>query len=72
MILIYIFLYGVVAALWIFGLLVGAFKWTDPEHPWIYILCGVLWPVAGLPAAGFIAAGWYLLREEGTEDGKDN
>ena len=67
-----ILIYSLVAALWIFGLLVGAFKWTDPEHPWIYILCGVLWPVAGLPAAGYIAAGWYLAREEEKQNGKDH
>lgn len=71
MILIYIFLYGLVAALWIFGLLVGAFEWTELEHPWIYILCGILWPVAGLPAVGYIAAGWYLCREEDRANGKD-
>lgn len=63
MILIYILIYSLTAAGWIFGLLVRAFKWTNPEHPWIYILCGIFWPVAGLPAAGFIAAGWYINRE---------
>lgn len=64
MIWLYILIYSLVAAGWIFGLLVGAFKWTDPEYPWIYILCGILWPVAGLPASGYIAAGRYITREE--------
>ena len=70
MIWLYIFLYSLVAAVWIFGLLVGAFKWTDPEHPWIYILCGVLWPVAGLPAAAYIAAGRHLNRKGGNDHGE--
>lgn len=69
MIWLYILIYSLVAAGWIFGLLVGAFKWTEPEFPSVYILCGVLWPVAGLPAAGYIAAGWYLARKEAEGDG---
>lgn len=62
-ILLYIFLYSLIAAGHIFALLVGAHKYTDLEWPWMYIICGMLWPVAGLPAAGYIAAGRYLNRE---------
>lgn len=69
MIWIYIMLYSLVAGLWIFGLLVAAYKWTDPDFPCVYILSGVLWPVAGLPAAGYVAAGWYVNWKEAQKDG---
>ena len=55
-----------VASVSIFGLLVAAAKYTDSdmEFPMGYVLCGIFWPVALLPAVGYIAAGWYLNREE--------
>lgn len=60
------FIYVVVAAASVFGLLVGAGKYTDSdlEFPVGWVLCGVFWPVALLPAIGYIAAGWYLNRED--------
>lgn len=70
MILLYIFLYILIASGCIFGLLVMAEMHTDLEWPWMYIACGMLWPVAALPAAAYIAAAWYLNREEGSDDGE--
>lgn len=60
----YIFLYIMIASGCIFGLLVGAAKHTDLEYPIGYVLCGLFWPVAALPAAAYIAAAWYTNREE--------
>lgn len=62
----HLLLYVVIASVSIFGLLVTAAKYTDSdmEFPIGYVLCGILWPVALLPAAGYIAAGWYLNREK--------
>ena len=71
MILLYILVYGMVAAGCIFALLIGANAWTGLERPWVYVLCGCLWPVAALPAAGYIAAGWYINRKEAKEDGTE-
>ena len=50
----------------IFGLLVAAAKYTgsDMEFPLGWVLCGIFWPLALLPAIGYIAAGWYLNREK--------
>lgn len=58
-------IYVAVSSVSIFGLLVGAAKYTDSdmEFPMGYVLCGIFWPVALLPAVGYIAAGWYLNRE---------
>ena len=63
---IYLLLYVAIASVSIFGLLVGAAKYTDSdmEFPMGYVLCGIFWPVALLPAVGYIAAGWYLNREQ--------
>ena len=70
MIWLYILLYGLVAAGCIFGLLVGAHRWTELEWPSVYVVCGIFWPVAALPAVGYIAAGWYINRKEAEDDGK--
>lgn len=58
--------YLAIAGAAIFGLLVAAAKYTDSDldYPIGYVLCGIFWPVALLPAAGYIAAGWYLNREK--------
>ena len=58
-------IYVAIASAAIFGLLVAASKYTDSdmEFPIGYVLCGIFWPVALLPAVGYIAAGWYLNRE---------
>lgn len=71
MIFIYIFLYTLVAAVAVFGLLVLANKHTNLERPWLYVIWAMLWPVAALPALGYIMAGWYINREEVAEDGKE-
>lgn len=70
MIWLYIILYILIASACIFGLLVAAEKHTDLEWPWMYIVCGILWPVAALPSAAYIAAAWYINREEDETDGK--
>ena len=62
MIWFYIFLYIAIASAAIFGLLVAAAKYTDLEWPGAYVICGIFWPVAALPAAAYIAVGWYLNR----------
>lgn len=65
-IFIYIIMYMAVAGASVFGLLVGAYKFTDYDldFPVGWVLCGIFWPVALLPAIGYIAAGWYLNRNE--------
>lgn len=65
MVWLYIFLYILVASAVIFGLLVAAAKYTDLERPGAYVICGVFWPVAALPTAAYIAAAWYINREDG-------
>ena len=64
---IFILIYTAIAGGVIFGLLVGAAKYTgsELEFPIGWIICGIFWPVTLLPAAGYIAAGWYLNREYG-------
>lgn len=62
--ILYIISYCAVAALSIFGLTVAGNKYTGIEQNFGWVLCGIFWPVALLPAAGYIAAGWYLNREE--------
>ena len=58
-------IYMLISGASIFGLLVAAAKFTgsDMENPIGWVLCGILWPVALLPAIGYIAAGRYLNRE---------
>lgn len=63
MIFVYLILYVLIASLAIFGLLVAAHKWTELDNPVGYVLCGLLWPVAALPAIAYIAAAWYANRE---------
>lgn len=65
----YLFLYVLIASGAIFGLLVAADKWTELNWPGGYVICGALWPVAALPAAAYIAAAWFVQREDRT-DGK--
>ena len=63
-------LYVIVMSGCVFFLLIGADKYTKLEKPWVYILCSIFWPVAAMPAAAYILAGWYINREEVAEDGK--
>lgn len=61
----YFILYVLIASGTIFGLLVAASKQEAAQiPPAIYVACGMLWPVAALPAAAFVAAAWYINREE--------
>ena len=71
-IVICIVIYTAIAGGVIFGLLVGAAKYTgsELEYPIGWVLCGIFWPVTLLPAAGYIAAGWYLNREDGSNGKK--
>lgn len=64
---IFILIYTAIAGAAIFGFLVGAAKHTgsELEFPIGWVLCGIFWPVTLLPAAGYIAAGWYLNRCDG-------
>lgn len=55
----------------IFYLLIEAEKYTKLERPWMYILCSIFWPVAAMPAAAYILAGWYINREEVAEDAQE-
>lgn len=63
--------YVMILSVCIFYLLIGAEKHTQLEKPWVYILCSIFWPVAALPAAAYILAGWYINREEVAEDGQE-
>lgn len=68
MILLYLILYSLIAAGAIFALLVAAEKQEATQvAPWIYVACGMLWPLAALPAAGFILAGRYIHRDDGED-----
>jgi ABC-type multidrug transport system permease subunit len=60
----FLILYVLVASGAIFGLLVAADKWTELDSTVGYVLCGIFWPVAALPAAAYIAAAWYAQRED--------
>lgn len=60
-----VMLYSLVSGGVIFSLLVAADRHTYVDLPWVYILCGIAWPVAALPAAGYIAAGWILNKRNG-------
>lgn len=60
----YLILYVLIASGVIFGLLVAAAKWTGLDMPMGYVVCGIFWPVAALPAAAYIAAAWYVQRED--------
>lgn len=63
--LLLIVIYIAIESASIFGLLVAAAKFTgsDMEFPIGWVLCGIFWPVALLPAISYIVAGWYLNRE---------
>ena len=63
--------YVIIMSVCIFYLLIGAEKYTKLEKPWVYILCSIFWPVAALPAAAYILAGWYINREEVAEDAQE-
>ncbi len=66
----FLILYVLIASGAIFGLLVAASKHEAAQiAPWIYVACGMLWPVAALPAAAYIAAAWFVQRED-QADGK--
>lgn len=62
------FAYAALAGIWVAGLTIGAEKLCPDYDPWCDVwpvLCGVFWPFAGIPAAAYIFAQWYL-----GEDGK--
>lgn len=63
--------YVMIMSVCVLFLLIGAEKYTKLERPWMYILCSIFWPVAALPAAAYILAGWYINREEVAEDGQE-
>lgn len=63
--------YVMIMSVCVFFLLIGAEKYTKLEKPWGYILCSIFWPVAALPSAAYILAGWYINREEVAEDGQE-
>lgn len=65
----YLTIYVLIASGAIFALLVAAAKWTELDMPMGYVICGIFWPVAALPAAAYIAAAWYVQRKE-AEDGE--
>ena len=54
-------LYGLIASVCIFGLLVAAERYMNGDYyeECAFVWCGVFWPVAVLPAAAYIAAMWY-------------
>ena len=64
-------LYVIVMSVCVFFLLIGAEKYTKLERPWMYILCSIFWPVAAMPTAAYILAGWYINREEVAEDAQE-
>lgn len=60
--------YVTLAGIWVAGLMIGAGKFCQNYNTWRDdwpVLCGVFWPFAGIPAAAYIFAQWYL-----GEDGK--
>lgn len=63
MILLFIVLYILIAAICIFLLLVCAEKYTyytpNSDMPWP-VLCGIFWPISAPLAAAYIAAKFYL------------
>lgn len=63
--------YVMIMSVCVFFLLIEAEKYTKLERPWMYILCSIFWPVAAMPAAAYILAGWYINREEVAEDGQE-
>ena len=63
--------YVMIMSVCVFFLLIEAEKYTKLEKPWVYILCSIFWPVAVMPAAAYILAGWYINREEVAEDGQE-
>lgn len=66
---VYLILYEAAASGVIFGLLVAADRHTELERPMAYVVCGMLWPVAALPAAAYIAAACYINREVSDNEG---
>lgn len=64
------FIYMLISGVSIFGLLVAAAKFTgsNMEFPIGWVLCGIFWPVAMLPAIGYLAAGWYLNRKKASNE----
>lgn len=61
-IIICIFLYIILSAIFTFALLVGSVDsgaFEDGDFPWP-VVCGIFWPLAGPIAAAFIVAVWYL------------
>lgn len=67
MILFWIILYILIAAVCFFLLLVTAEKYAayrpDRDSPWP-VWCGIFWPIAAPFAAAYIAAKWYLQKDQ--------
>lgn len=58
-----IFAYAALAGIWVAGLTIGAEKLCPDYDSWCDVwpvLCGAFWPFAGIPAAAYIFAQWYL------------
>lgn len=57
------FAYVTLAGIWVAGLTIGAEMLCPDYDPlcdvWP-VLCGAFWPLAGIPAAAYIFAQWYL------------
>lgn len=63
MILLFVVLYILIAAVCFFLLLVAADKYADYDpcsDMLLPVFCCVLWPIAAPLAAAYIAAKWYL------------
>lgn len=62
--LLLIMAYMAIAGGVIYWLLVAAWKYTDLERPWAFVLCALVWPIGALPAAGYILAGKRINEED--------
>ena len=51
-----VMVYAAIAGAVIYGLLVAAWKYCRYTDSLACVLCGILWPIATLPALGFILA----------------
>lgn len=53
--------YVVIAGITVFGLMVaGAMYVKYDVDEAIWVISGIFWPIAALPAVGYIAATWFI------------
>lgn len=58
-ILLLVLAYGLIAGASVAGLMIAAYRLDEFDYPGGFVACGAFWPIALLPAVGYLFAVWW-------------